>query len=478
MSITSCFFVVDKQAPTKNFLTAVLEKYPTVASCVIIKDDAMDILDPVQGASADDILELINEGDSLKHRMVFWCCKSDSAIAPEDMQPYSILVDGESKVCMAAFVEGDFISYLKTDSAFSPETFAINDYLRPKIELLCNTHSEETERDDFGSVYKDLENEEMQTEFFGAQRGAVVLMSPGAVETYRHKNTEIYEETGLWSSDPCGFGKPTEIKTSKFNRNKEKPVAVPSTTPSIAPSPASTPVVPGAEEPKGIWVRKGALVQSNMLAKEWYLELFGFDKASAIPKDTLEKVLLGEPLFLPQIRFEAIRARPIMKKTVVTSKPASSDRTKAPDTPSSGSAIPIPVMSDNTTKKVAEQFLKPGNLGKTLMDNADKNKLTVAQVQEVFQKHKDWYEQLSDKVKIDVDWSMTWPYEMYLDLSRTEPQNIAILAWDHACRLIKANAQVAELEAKLHKLDPPKPEGVRATTMEAPKTSKFNQKAG
>lgn len=475
MDLESCIFMVKDKAPSKEFVTAVLAKYPTATSCVIVKDDGVEILDPVKEISADDLLELINEGDSLKHRMVFWCCKADGDIAPEDMQPYHILTDGEGKVCMAAFVEGDFVSFLKTDSSFSPETFAIDEYLRPKIEQLCGSYEEQTDNNNFSSVYEDLsKDEEMQAEFFGARKGAVVLMSDGAVETFRHKSTVILEQEGLWSSDHCGFGQ-TTVKTSKFNR-KDK-----SSAPAIIPGTASpsipAPVTPAAEEPKGVWVRKGPLAQGNTGAKEWYWSLFGFDKGSIIRNDIQTAVLTGHPIFLPQARFEAIRARPIMKNTVLCNKPESLDRTKASDAPSNaGSAIPRPVMSEATTKKVADFYTKPGSLGKTLLDAADKKQITLEQVQEVMAKHKDWYDQLADKVKIDIAWSLTQPYEAHLELARLDYQQAAIFSWDKCCRLIIAHARINELETELAKLKPAD-KGVRTETLTAPKVSKFNRKA-
>lgn len=474
MALESCIFMVKDKAPSKEFVVAVLAKYPTAASCVIVKDDGVEILDPVKEISADDLLELINEGDSLKHRMVFWCCKADGDIAPEDMQPYHILTDGEGKVCMAAFVEGDFVSFLKTDSSFSPETFAIDEYLRPKIELLCGSYEEQTDNNNFSSVYEDLsKDEEMQAEFFGARRGAVVLMSDGAVETFRHKSTVILEQEGLWSSDHCGFGQ-TTVKSSKFNRNKGAPLQTPAT-----PVPGtSVPTAPSVEEPKGVWVRKGPLAQGNTGAKEWYWALFGLDKGSVIPTDIQTSVLTGHPIFLPQVRFEAIRARPIMKNTVLCNKPESLDRTKTSDKPpSSGSAIPIPVMSEATIKKVVDYYTKPGSTGKALLDAADTKQLTLEQVQEVMGKHKDWYTQIQEKLKIDIAWSLTQPYEAYLDLARIEPQTMAIFAWDKSCRLIIAHARINELETELAKLKPAD-KGVRTETLTAPKPSKFNRKAG
>lgn len=461
MSIKPCIFVTKQgKEPTKDFLEAVVKKYPTAASAVLINATEMKRCTPkpIMEYSAEDFAGLVKQ--NAESRIAFWLCNTSDTMNEEDFQPYPLLTDPtDGTVHMYAYSEGDFTSYVKSEMNISPETHAINEWLIPKVKLLCEQYD-----DDLDKVLDYLQgeegNKELQTEFFSDKRGALILMIVNRVEAFFHKNDVGRTEDWGYTSDACI---PTPKKISKFSgggtpaaKLTEKPAEVPSVAPAAKPSEG---------EPEGKWVAPSSEIQGNTQSKDWYWEITGMDKGSAIPKDILDAVLYKEPIFLPMLRFEAIRTRPIMKKTTVKQKPTSKDRTQSVATPdtkpqgtqtepkhvqSGGSAVPRPVMSDATKSKMADLFLKPG-LGKTLMDNRAKEGPTVEQLQNIMEKTKDFHSQLADKVKYDVEWSLTWPYEMHLDIGRTDYQGLAILSWYNGSQLLLAKAKILELEAKLAK---------------------------
>jgi hypothetical protein len=237
----------------------------------------------------------------------------------------------------------------------------------------------------------------------------------------------------------------------------------------------------------GVWVRAPAVIQGNTAMKLWFKNVFGREIDAQKENDLWTRVVMKEAILLPQARFEEIKDKNVFKSVQVTTKPQSPDRTKVDSdhvasqkekaAKNAGTPIPSQDMSEDTKSKVADLFLKPG-LGKTLLDNMASEPPTKAQLEELFAKHKNWHEQLADKIKLDVEWSLCWPYEMYYDIGRTDYKGISLLAFNHACRLLMANERIKELEAQIGKQEPT---GVRAEKMEAPpaaRVSKFARKAG
>lgn len=468
MGLQSCITIVEsKKEPPLAFFEALVRKYPTSVSITFVEKDKIVTLDRINEFSAQDLLDTCIDVENIDARKVMWLCNTSQTLAPEDAQPYSIVEDDDGTPLMVAFADGDFVSFVKTDSAFSAEYHAVTDWLKPHLNLLIE------KADSVEEAIAALDTKEnkagIENEFFGDQRGAFVIASADMAQLFQHKNSTALKEDWGWSSDHCGFGQTTAVSTKdKFKRKSD------TASTSVSTAPATTTVM--AEDPPGVWVRKGPTVQgSNHLIKEWYNELTGMDKGSTIPPDILNKIFAGIPVFLPKARFDQVRDKSIMKKTTICEKPAKLDNKNIPQVTnkpqSSGSAIPIPVMSEDVMKKAAEYYTKAGSLGTKLLENRDKEPITAEQVREVFEKHKDWYSQLSDKVKIDVEWSYTQPYEAILDLARINPQLSAILAWEHGCRLIIANAKIKELETLLkpHQI---KEEGVRSETMAAPLSAK------
>ena len=142
--------------------------------------------------------------------------------------------------------------------------------------------------------------------------------------------------------------------------------------------------------------------------------------------------------------------------------------------------IPTPVMSKDTTKKVAEYFTKPDSLGTKLLENMDKEPITArAKLEKSLRNIKTGLSSSKDEVKINVDWSFTLPYEAINDLARINPQTVAIMAWERGQRCILMQARIKELEILL-KPTQMKDEGVRSETMAAPVSAKdkFKRKAG
>lgn len=485
MDLRSCTTVIESnKEPPLAFLEALVNKYPTSVSITFVEKDKIQTLDRINAFSAQDLFDTCVDKENIAARKVMWLCSTSQTLAPEDAQPYSIVDDDDGTPLMLAFADGDFVSFVKADSAFSAEYHAVTDWLKPHLNLLIEN------ADSVDEAIAALDTKEnkagLESEFFGDQRGSCVIASADMAQMFQHKNSTALKEDWGWSSDHCGFGQTVVLSAKdKFKRNTNTPASAPAATPdkpvqTTAPTTGS----PIAEDPPGVWVRKGPTVQANHHIKEWYNELFGFDKGSVIAPDILNKILSSTPVFLPQARFEQVRDKSIFKsgKTAIAEKPNKLDAKHIPQTPkpqSSGSVIPTPVMSKDTTKKVAEYFTKPGSLGTKLLENMDKEPITAEQAREVFEKHKDWSEQLKDEVKINVDWSFTLPYEAINDLARINPQTVAIMAWERGQRCIIMQAKIKELETLLkpHQI---KDEGVRADTMAAPVSAKdkFKRKAG
>ena len=469
MSMQSAIVVINKgKEPTKEFLEALVLKYPTAASAAIVREHSaekpMEILDPIQGYSSQDLLELIREEDIIGESKVLWLCNSSSTLEKEDMQPFDLLVDGEGTKHLVAFAEGDFTGFVKTDSTRSPESFAIEDYLRPYMEGLISGLD-----DDVEAAVKELKKpdvmKKLEGELFSAQRGSVVLVGPNIVHTLQNKNPLELKADWGWASDSCKHV-PVEKPKSKFAR-AAKPDELPTKATVVA-------------EEDGVWVKAQSIIQGNINLKKWFKEVFGREIDAQKENDLWTCISTKTPVLLPKARFEEIRTKQIMKTVVVSEKPQARDRTsahveeqkaKAASASSSGSAIPIPLMSNDTKSKQADLFLKPG-LGKTLLDNASTQAPTIEQIKEIHAKHKTWHEQLSDKVKLDVDWSLTWPYEMYLEIARADHQGIAVLAFNHASRALLAEAELKTLKEQAPKTETP---GVRTETLTAPKVSKLPQ---
>jgi hypothetical protein len=483
MGLQSCITIVEsKKTPPLAFFEALVKKYPTSVSITFVEKDKIVTLDRINEFSAQDLLDTCIDDENINARKVMWLCNTSQTLAPEDAQPYSIVDDDDGTPLMVAFADGDFVSFVKADSAFSAEYHAVTDWLKPHLNLLIE------KADSVEEAIAALDTKEnkagIENEFFGDQRGSFVIASADMAQMFQHKNSTALKQEWGWSSDHCGFGQTVVLSAKdKFKRKGTESTPAPASTPSVpaVSVPASTSTQ--AEDPPGVWVRKGPTVQANHLIKEWYNELFGFDKGAVIPPDILNKILAGIPVFLPKARFDNVRDKSIMKKTTMAEKPNKLDPKHIPYTPtkpqSSGSVIPTPVMSKDTTKKVAEYFTKPGSLGTKLLENMDKEPITAEQAREVFEKHKDWSEQLKDEVKINVDWSFTLPYEAINDLARINPQTVAIMAWERGQRCIIAQARIKELETLL-KPQQIKEEGPRAETMAAPVSAKdkFKRKAG
>lgn len=481
MGLQSCITIVEsKKEPPLAFFEALVKKYPTAVSITLVDKDSMETLGLEKTFSPQDLLDVCKgNADS---RKILWLCNTSIELADEDIQPRPIVSDDDGTALMVAFADGDFVGFVKSDSSFSAEHHAIEEWIKPQVNLLIEKSDTV---DEAIAALETVENvNSIKTELFGDQRGAFLLAAPDLVKMFKHKNsTELVQEWGL-STDHCGFGQTVVTSAKdKFKRKSDTLSSSPASAPQIpaSPAPASTPAQ--ADDPPGVWVRKGPTVQANHLIKEWYNELFGFDKGAVIPPDILNKILAGTPVFLPKARFDQVRDKSIMKKTTMAERPNKLDPKHIPYTPtkpqSSGSVIPTPVMSKDTTKKVAEYFTKPGSLGTKLLENMDKEPITAEQAREVFEKHKDWSEQLKDEVKINVDWSFTLPYEAVNDLARINPQTVAIMAWERGQRCIIAQARIKELETLL-KPQQIKDEGVRAETMAAPVSAKdkFKRKAG
>ena len=448
--IKSCIVIVaHDQLPDQGFLEAVVRKYPTLSTVTTIVDGKMDISDPNKEYTAADLQEYL-VGNPAGAR-VFWMANSEKEIPTAEIQPFTVL-DADGVDYAKAYITGELPGYTEPGTAEA--------WLKSTLEQSANELVFEDLNEGTLKLLEELKKpanlEQFQTGFFGGRPGSTVIMGAGTYALLANEKTELKTDWG-WSSDNCGFGVKAEVpEKPKFGQKKQQP-AIPAepakpSVPTVPPKPAE-PTKPVEAEPTGVWVVKHQSINGNTQAKEWIRNVLGFDQGSIVPDDLLTKVLSKEPIFIPKARWDTIRTKQIAKSIVLVKKP-DLDRTK--DTankhiPSAtgGSAIPVPVMSEDTKSQVAALFQQPGSINKTLLDNQSKEIMSREDIKVFLDKHDDWYGQLKDKVKLDIEKHMAYPYEAILELARTNYQAVAVLAFTHACNRLMLMDKVKELEAKL-----------------------------
>ncbi len=480
--IKSCIIIVsDGQLPDEGYVEAVVRKYPTLSTMVTIKDGVMDIFDdPNTGYTAVDLQSYLTKNP--EGAKIIWMINSELEIPKEDIQPFVVL-DADGTNYAYAYVSGEFPGFTEAGSTYSPAYTATEKWLKDTMMKSANAQ-EFTDLDDgTRKIMEELKKPpnllQFKTEFFGDKPGSTVIIGGGTYALLSNDEKSELKSAWGWASDNCGFGVPV-VEKIRFGQKTQTPTEPAKQVPSKPAVPAvpAVPVKPAADvpEPSGVWVVKHQSINSNIQAKEWIRNVLGFDQGSVIPDDLLVKVLSKEPIFIPRARWDVIRTKQIAKTIVGVKKP-DLDRTKDTENkhiPSAtgGSAIPVPVMSEDTKSQVAALFKQPGSVNKTMLDNQSKEIMSREDIKKFLEKHDDWYEQLKDKVKLDIEKHMCYPYESLLELARTNYQAVAVLAFTHACNRIMLMDRVKELEAKL------KPEIKEEKTVPAlPEKKQFGQRS-
>lgn len=483
----SFFTVPANQTPPKAFLEALLKKYPSfmigVQECGA--GQPLVISELVDKPTLEDINEYLANTSSDTRMIGCWNIERD--LEADEIQPYPILIEADGKPAMVVFADGTFSSFEKAKSTLPNSYHAVMDYLKPHVELLCGKFE-----DDFDKIMEYFNTtdgaKELEGDLFGAQRGHIVIVYPGAVEGFKTLNdTELVADWGV-ATDHCGFGQP--IRSSRFAPKGDAKPDEPAKKPSrFAPQdkPVEKPVEPAKEEPKGQWLKPKVIVQGNQNRKDWYWAVAGMDPGSPIPKEIWENALaFGNAVFIPQAQFDKIKSKPIMLKTDVVEKPAGRDHTQSVGTPDTkptgthigtkhipgGSKVPQPGFSGDTQSKVLELFSKPGFVTKDLATEE------VPTSEELAEKLKKFA--VKDDLKTQLERLMSLPFEAYIELAdHGGTPAITNAAWYFATRCLVAEAQAsqyADIIANDHGTKTPA-SGPRAETMTVPKPSRFAPRA-
>ncbi len=477
--IKSCIIIVsDDQLPEQGYLEAVVKKYPTLSTMVTIKDGTIEVFDePLKEYSAGDLQSYLTENP--QGTKVVWMTNSEIEIPKEEIQPFVVL-DADGTNYAYAYVTGEFPGFIEAGSTYSPAYAATERWLKDTMLKSANAQDYTDLDDGTQKIMKELKKPpnllQFKTEFFGNKPGSTVIIGGGTYALLSNEEKTELKSTWGWASDNCGFGVVAEKPKFGQPRKTQTPAEPAKPSVPIVPAKPAEPAKPtDTPEPSGVWVVKHQSINGNTQAKEWIRNVLGFDQGSVIPDDLLTKVLSKEPIFVPRARWDVIRTKQIAKSIVGVKKP---DLDKTKDTenkhiPSAtgGSAIPVPVMSEDTKSQVAALFKQPGSINKTMLDNQSKEIMSRDDIKKILEKHDDWYTQLKDKVKLDIEKHMGYPYEAVLELARTNYQAVAVLAFTHACNRLMLMDRVKELEAKL------KPTEVKEEKPALPEKKQFGQRS-
>jgi hypothetical protein len=408
-----------------DFCLSANGKFAKEGSALGIDAQGMSVYSFDKGFTAKELLEARTyfPGETV----TFWLASSKQDIADNDIQPYIILKDQEDKPVLAVFLEGDFPSYMKTDSSFSPEYHAVEDYLKTVVDECLATHPDIEDMDEMlSAIIADLaqKKEEIETSLFGGKRGLMAVVAANGERCLFTNGIKENTDWG-WTSDHC---KPTVAVDKKplFSR-RPTPAATPSNNVSADKS---------TNVAELVWVKPGAKTQVNQAIKQVWSQILE-RKWEDLIKDKAfnEKSLLNkEPVQIPKSRIDALKAQKVDFLEVVKVDPVSGSQTVK--RPEGGSAVAIPVLNTKS-KDVTIKLFKEGAL-KGILDGTSEKILSQDQVKLLTEKHRDWYQQMEDVDKAFAPLRERIPfcdYSVYADIAWTDANSMAQLAWSLGCEV-------------------------------------------
>ncbi len=448
MSLANLVLAINKDQDTPTeYLAEAAKKYPKFGGAACIENGVLSIFDGAD-VTPDQIDQMRQAAPGTT--MVIRLYSGEQQ--PEDGQPFVLLEDADKNIVLAAFADGDFTSFAQTESGFSPEYHAINDYLIPKVDELIAKHNvgDASMADVLKMVVTDLAQSrtELDTALFGSKRGVICIMSTnGDLLHLQMGNPVALKAPWGWASDHCGTVKVEEKKLTFQRRGQTlaAPAAAVEKTTDVADM---------------TWIKPPATVQTNQDIKSWYDKVFmttgTTKKAGELPKGwAINMVLAKSPIQIAKDAMtDLVKAKIDFSEVVAIDPKSGTTTTKKPE---GGSAIPTPALGTVAKTATVQLFNKDGSTAAAVLDHSSQKIQTIEQVKAVSAKYDDWFKQMSKNNPKFLDLAQSapfWPYELFEDLAHTNQQSMAVFAWTMACRTAKAEDEATNLRAKLH---PPKP---------------------
>lgn len=190
---------------------------------------------------------------------LFYFAANDTAkFQPEDLQPFTLLTDGDKKL-LVAFLEGDFPDYDHA-SAHIKEFYAVNEYLKPKIESLYELVGR-----DISKLLGQLKSGPNNHDILKAScnlggRASVILFASNGEIVRIDSNKDFGSYPWGWTTNTLGFK--DGLQSKEMLQQKIATLIMP--TREVAKTDTTLPasvLLPKVRPPQGL---------SNKSTKEWY----------------------------------------------------------------------------------------------------------------------------------------------------------------------------------------------------------------
>jgi hypothetical protein len=215
--------------------TKICEAYPTAFAVAFQGDneDEVDFLYEEGKVTPEVIGETM---DSYKQAHCWYLLKSDQQVLEDDQQPFVLIESEDEKPLLVAFINGDFVTYAKTDSSHTNEYHFATEFL---LDAVCNVYDECQEDLDKTLTVLDSPKfrEKLQKEIVGEGR-IVLIPFKGQFLTFSKDKAQEYD----WGlvTDECGYEeeKPEKALTLKERRELRKKGAAAAVTKPATEAPA------------------------------------------------------------------------------------------------------------------------------------------------------------------------------------------------------------------------------------------------
>lgn len=398
-----------------------------------------------------------------KRGITFYFAASDGAINEDDLFPQTLMFDDADNPTLSVFVDANVPGLAKKDSALSPETHFVDDWLRPKLsEIVEKNKLVEGDDVDIPKLMAVLSSKSFKEEALKqcVGRGAITLMSDKSTISFSTGDTAKEFPWG-WMSNHLGFGVEDKPKKDMFAK---KPKA------SVPASPAGTgdqpPVIVNQkkeEPPKGEVAlkpvysikkdRPGPNVSRKDKKQHWYPNRIGYLPVGWENGCEIEHYVdqTGKLLVWGNIKKLGLEAAglPKLNNPPRVGSPEADAIDGGPRAP--GDAV--------VSAKIPLVTPKGRDYMNALLDRDDIKKIisetgnvvaTAEQAKAMEAKIADFIVQLGRKDVTIVD-MMKFPYEWYHKIGQERPDILATLTWNFKNMLLprlakEHNAPKKEIE--------------------------------
>lgn len=196
-----------------EFLAKALEKYSScVGFSVASSDGSKIVLRKHVGTMTLEEAKKFLGHEALKKRTVTIFIGGNEAKAPEDVQPYPVLTNGEGNVLVSAFLNGDFLHFSETDSDYPAEYFCLQKQIIPRVAKAFKIGDQ-----DLVKLVEELKDPVYANDWanlMAGQTGSITLMiANGDVHTFLVEGETISKDnSGWWTSDSLEDEQPQVVE--------------------------------------------------------------------------------------------------------------------------------------------------------------------------------------------------------------------------------------------------------------------------